>query len=191
MLSISTFSLSLSSSSFLTLSSPSEKNAGKGGLFWGGRQGGTRFIEYGYTMAPWGNTINRRSRGHTRLMASAGAAAAPSADAAPDPAARHVELEATRERRTKMYDLIARKEQEIEAIIRRNPGRRWPIPALAEHERGSSRAKTSVAQTTFGCANALLLLQRQRARTQCEKQNLRSSRNSDERKTAHEPALGM
>ena len=45
------------------------------------------------------NTINRRSRGHTRLMASAGAAAAPSADAAPDPAARHAELEATRERR--------------------------------------------------------------------------------------------
>ena len=113
------------------------------------------------------------------------------AKCAPDPAARHAELEATRERRTKMYDLIARKEQEIEAIIRRNPGRRGPIPALAEHERGSSRAKTSVAQTTFGCANALLLLQRQRARTQCEKQNLRSSRNSDERKTAHEPALGM
>ena len=26
---------------------------------------------------------------------------------------------------------------------------------------------------------------------QCEKQNLRRSRNSDERKTAHEPALGM
>ena len=97
-------------------------------------------------------------------MASLGAAAAPSADATPDPAAPHAELEATRERRTKMYDLIARKEQEIEAIIRRNPGRRGPIPALTEHERGSSRAKTPVAQTTFGCANALLLLQRQRGR---------------------------
>ena len=98
-------------------------------------------------------------------MASAGAAAAPSADAAPDPAARHAELEATRERRTKLYDLIAHKEQELEAIIRRNPGRRGPIPALTEHERGSSRARTPVAQTTFGCANALLLLlQRQRGR---------------------------
>jgi len=55
-------------------------------------------------------------------MASAGAAAATSADAAPDPAARRAELQAAQERRTKMYDEIARKEQEIEVIKRRNPG---------------------------------------------------------------------